>query len=434
METDNYVNWFRNTSPYINAHREKVFVIAIPGDGVADPHFENFIYDLALLNSLEVRIVLVHGARLQIDERLQAKGITPRFHKMHRITDRESLECIQEAISSVRVTIESQLSMGLVNSPMHGSRIRVMSGNLVTARPRGVVDGVDFELTGLVRRIDRKMIQMLLDQNVIVLMSSLGFSPTGEVFHLAYEDVAAETAIALQAEKLVFFTADDGIRDENNEIVRELEPSEIEPLATRYEEIDVDIARQLRHAYKACSNHIRRVHFISYEREGAMIEELFTRDGNGTLLSEEKFEHLSQATIDDVGGILELIAPLEEKGILVHRSRERLETEIGQFAVVKRDGMIVACAALYPFPEEQTGELACVVVHPEYRGRGSILVDHFEKKARSMGLKTLFVLTTHTAHWFIERGYAPAAIENLPGKKKALYNYQRNSKIFIKTL
>ena len=227
METDNYVKWFRNTSPYINAHREKIFVLAIPGDGVSDPQFENFIYDLALLNSLEVRIVLVHGAREQINERLNARGIEPRFHKMRRITDRESLDCIQEAISSVRMAIEAQLSMGLVNSPMHGSRIRVISGNLVTARPRGVVDGVDYQHSGDVRRIDRKMIQMLLDQNCIVLMSSLGFSPSGEVFHLAYEDVAAETAIALQADKLVFFTGDDGIRDEHDELVRELDAAHI---------------------------------------------------------------------------------------------------------------------------------------------------------------------------------------------------------------
>ena len=429
-----YVNWLRHASPYINAHRDRTFVVMLPGEGVAHPNFANIVHDLVLLHSLGVRLVLVHGSRPQIEARLAARGLAPRFHHGLRVTDGPTLECVVEAVGGLRLGIEARLSMDMAASPMQGARLRVAGGNLVTARPIGVVDGVDYQHTGEVRRIDRKGIERLLDERRIVLLSSLGYSPTGEIFNLACEDVAMRAAIELDAEKLILFGAERGLLDEHGALVRELRPPQVPAhlarLGSDYQGELLDAAAQ------ACRSGVRRSHIVSYVEDGALLNELFTRDGAGTLVAQEQFEQLREAGIDDVGGLLELIRPLEEQGILVRRSREVLEREIGQFSIVERDGLIIACAALYPVPDSDWGELACLAVHPEYRqgGRGDELLERIEQRARALGLKTLFVLTTRTAHWFQERGFKASSVDRLPAARASLYNFQRQSKVFEKPL
>ena len=429
-----YVNWLRHASPYINAHRDCTFVVMLPGDGVEHPNFGNIVHDLVLLHSLGVRLVLVHGSRPQIESRLADRGLTPHYHRGMRITDAATLDCVIDAVGALRLAIEARLSMDIAASPMQGSRLRVASGNLVTARPIGVLEGVDYHHTGEVRRVDRKGISRLLDERSIVLLSPLGYSPTGEIFNLACEDVATRAAIELGADKLLLFGAEPGLLDENGKLVRELRPQQIAPhlarLGSDYQGELLDAAAE------ACKGGVARSHIVSYAEDGALLTELFTREGGGTLVSQEQFEVVREATIDDVGGLRELISPLEEQGIRVRRSREVLEREIEQFSVVEREGMIIACAALYPIAESQAGELACLAVNPEYRhgGRGDELLERIEGRARQMGLNTLFVLTTRTAHWFRERGFAPSGVERLPAARASLYNYQRNSKIFEKSL
>lgn len=429
-----YVNWLRHASPYINAHRDCTFVVMLPGDGVEHPNFGNIVHDLVLLHSLGVRLVLVHGSRPQIESRLADRGLTPHYHRGMRITDAATLDCVIDAVGALRLAIEARLSMDIAASPMQGSRLRVASGNLVTARPIGVLEGVDYHHTGEVRRVDRKGISRLLDERSIVLLSPLGYSPTGEIFNLACEDVATRAAIELSADKLLLFGAEPGLLDENGKLVRELRPQQIAPhlarLGSDYQGELLDAAAE------ACKGGVARSHIVSYAEDGALLTELFTREGGGTLVSQEQFEVVREATIDDVGGLLELISPLEEQGILVRRSREVLEREIEQFSVVEREGMIIACAALYPIADSQAGELACLAVNPEYRhgGRGDELLERIEGRARQLGLNTLFVLTTRTAHWFRERGFAPSGVERLPAARASLYNYQRNSKIFEKSL
>ncbi|MFJ4157791.1 amino-acid N-acetyltransferase [Pseudomonas sp. NPDC089752] len=429
-----YVNWLRHASPYINAHRDCTFVVMLPGDGVEHPNFGNIVHDLVLLHSLGVRLVLVHGSRPQIESRLAARGLTPHYHRGLRITDAATLDCVIDAVGALRLAIEARLSMDIAASPMQGSRLRVACGNLVTARPIGVLEGVDYHHTGEVRRIDRKGISRLLDERSIVLLSPLGYSPTGEIFNLACEDVATRAAIELGADKLLLFGAEPGLLDEQGKLVRELRPQHIAPhlarLGTDYQGELLDAAAE------ACKGGVARSHIVSYAEDGALLTELFTRGGGGTLVSQEQFEVVREATIEDVGGLLELISPLEEQGILVRRSREVLEREIEQFSVVEREGMIIACAALYPIADSQAGELACLAVNPEYRhgGRGDELLERIESRARALGLNTLFVLTTRTAHWFRERGFAPSGVERLPAARASLYNYQRNSKIFEKQI
>ncbi|MDI6933873.1 amino-acid N-acetyltransferase [Serratia sp. Se-PFBMAAmG] len=429
-----YVNWLRHASPYINAHRDCTFVVMLPGDGVEHPNFGNIVHDLVLLHSLGVRLVLVHGSRPQIESRLAARGLSPHYHRGLRITDAATLDCVIDAVGALRLAIEARLSMDIAASPMQGSRLRVACGNLVTARPIGVVEGVDYHHTGEVRRIDRKGIGRLLDERSIVLLSPLGYSPTGEIFNLACEDVATRAAIELGADKLLLFGAEPGLLDDKGNLVRELRPQQVAPhlarLGSDYQGELLDAAAE------ACKGGVPRSHIVSYAEDGALLTELFTRGGGGTLVSQEQFEVVREATIDDVGGLLELISPLEEQGILVRRSREVLEREIEQFSVVEREGMIIACAALYPIADSEAGELACLAVNPEYRhgGRGDELLERIESRARQMGLNTLFVLTTRTAHWFRERGFAPSGVERLPSARASLYNYQRNSKIFEKSL
>jgi amino-acid N-acetyltransferase len=429
-----HVNWLRHASPYINAHRDCTFVVMLPGEGVAHANFGNIVHDLVLLHSLGVRLVLVHGSRPQIEVRLANNGLTPRYHRDLRITDSPTLDCVIDAVGQLRIAIEARLSMDMARSPMQGSRMRVTSGNFVTARPIGVVDGVDYHHTGEVRRIDRKGINRQLDERSIVLLSPLGYSPTGEIFNLACEDVATRAAIDLDADKLLLFGAECGLLDEAGKLVRELRPQQVpahlQRLGNSYQ------AELLDAAAEACKGGVRRSHIVSYAEDGALLSELFTRTGNGTLVAQEQFESLREATIEDVGGLMELITPLEDQGILVRRSREVLEREIEQFSIVEREGLIIACAALYQIADSDFGELACLAVNPAYRhgGRGDELLERIEERARAQGLKTLFVLTTRTAHWFRERGFVLSSVDRLPAARASLYNFQRNSQVFEKAL
>ena len=433
--SDPFVDWFRSASPYIHAHRGSTMVLAFGGELVEDAAFPGFVHDLALLHGLGIRLVLVHGSRPQIERRLQRRGAGMQVVNGLRVTDDAALACVKEAAGTVRVEIEALLSMGLANSPMSGARIEVDSGNFVTARPLGIIDGVDYLHTGEVRRINGSAIRNRLENGAMVLVPPLGYSPTGEVFNLNAADVAAETAIALQAEKLIFLT-DEPLRDSRRRPISSLLPAEAERLLARRKRLPEQQQRVLRNAVRAARNGVRRTHVLPRRVDGVLLRELFTRDGCGTLISREQWETIRRATIEDVGGILELIEPLEEAGVLVRRSRERIETEIDRFTVIERDGTIIACAALYPFPEARMAELACLAVHPDYRnqGRGDQLLERLEQEARQAGIEALFVLTTRTAHWFRERGFQPAELSRLPGRRKDLYNWQRRSRLFIKPL
>lgn len=410
-------------------------VLTIGGDAIAHDNFINIIHDIALLSSLGVRLVVVFGARPQIQERLDSAGVESSFHRGLRMTPEEQLPLVLQAVGGLRAQLESHLSMGLVNSPMHNARIRVSGGNFVTARPVGVLDGIDFGYTGRVRRVDVAGIEKLLELGHIVLLPPQGYSPTGDTFNLSYEDVGSQVAAALQAEKLIMFIDDQGLLEPDGALIRELSARQASERLAEGAVTGHDAAL-LKAACDACVKGVRRAHIISYVNDGALLEELFTRDGAGTLVSGDHYEQIRQARVEDIGGVLELIQPLEEQGILVRRSREMLETEIDRFVVAERDGTIVGCAALYHYPEEGAGELSCFAVDPNYRraGRGDDILAMVEKLARSQGVARLFVLTTQTEHWFRERGFLPSTVKELPGPKLASYNTQRNSKVFVKPL
>ena len=436
-EPKSFVSWFRDSSPYIHAHRTKTFVIYFGGEAVLADDFEHHVQDFALLNSLDIRLVLVHGIRPQIDERLKKLNTPALFHKHLRITDDLALQCVKEAAGLVRVEIEALLSMGLSNSPMAGSALKVASGNFVTAKPIGVIEGVDYCHTGEVRRIDSLAIHQQLDQDNIVLISPVGYSPSGEVFNLSAEQVATAVSIALKAEKLILLTEQSCCDPINNEeIIRQMTTDEAESFLQDCPAISNSIRLSLNAAIQSSRAGIERVHLINRTINGALLLELFSRDGIGTLISSTPFEDIRSATLNDIGGILELIKPLEQQGILAKRSREKIEMEIADYIIIERDGLVIGCTALHPNQADQYGCIACLAVHPDYRGsaRGDRLINYVHSKAKQLALKHLFVLSTQTMHWFIERGYLSSNINNLPEALKLNYNPQRNSKILVKTI
>jgi len=409
------------------------------GECLAHPNFNNIVNDVALLNTLGIKIVVVYGARPQIDEALEQHSVQTDFHRHQRITTDPAFKIIKQIVGQLQFEINAQLSMGLINTPMQGADINVVSGNFVTAQPMGIVDGVDYCHTGKVRRIDVDGIKRQLEQSAIVLVSIIGYSTTGESFNLSAEEIATQLSIRLNADKMIGFCSELGVLSQDNNVVAELLPSQAQSYLEQYQEKDSLItgtAIYLRAAIAACKAGVERSHLVSYQEDGALLQELFSRDGIGTQIVMESAEQLRQATIDDIGGIMDLIHPLEEQGLLVKRSREQLELDVHKFTIVLRDGLVIGCAALYPAKDCQSGEMACVATHPAYRNasRGDALVNEISYQARKLGLIKLFVLTTTSIHWFRERGFNPVTLDKLPVEKQVLYNYQRNSKILIKDL
>ncbi|EIT0162679.1 amino-acid N-acetyltransferase [Escherichia coli] len=433
------VEGFRHSVPYINTHRGKTFVIMLGGEAIEHENFSSIVNDIGLLHSLGIRLVVVYGARPQIDANLAAHHHEPLYHKNIRVTDAKTLELVKQTAGTLQLDITARLSMSLNNTPLQGAHINVVSGNFIIAQPLGVDDGVDYCHSGRIRRIDEDAIHRQLDSGAIVLMGPVAVSVTGESFNLTSEEIATQLAIKLKAEKMIGFCSSQGVTNDDGDIVSELFPNEAQTRVEAQEEkgdYNSGTVRFLRGAVKACRSGVRRCHLISYQEDGALLQELFSRDGIGTQIVMESAEQIRRATINDIGGILELIRPLEQQGILVRRSREQLEMEIDKFTIIQRDNTTIACAALYPFPEEKIGEMACVAVHPDYRSssRGEVLLERIAAQAKQSGLSKLFVLTTRSIHWFQERGFTPVDIDLLPESKKQLYNYQRKSKVLMADL
>jgi len=426
----------------MHAYRGKTFVVAMAGELIAAGKLNAFVQDLAILHAMGIRLVLVHGFRPQVNEQLAAKGHVSRFSHGLRITDAVALDAAQEAAGQLRFEIEAAFSQGLPNTPMANSTVRMVSGNFLTARPVGIVDGVDFMHSGLVRRVDAVAIRRAIDIGALVLLSPFGFSPTGEAFNLTMEDVATSTAIALRADKLLFLTEVPGIRekpdDPDSEIDTELALADAKrllaalPGATQ----PTDAAFYLQHCVRACEGGVERSHILPFARDGALLLEVFTHDGIGTMVVDEKLESLREATADDVGGILQLIEPFERDGTLVRRERTEIERDISNYSVIEHDGIIFGCAALYPYPEARTGEMAALTVSPHVQGQGDgeRILKHVEQRARAMGLDSIFVLSTRTMHWFIKRGFVQIDPDQLPEARKKKYNWDRRSAVLVKKL
>lgn len=440
-----FVPWFRSVAPYIHAHRGKTFVVAMAGEAIAAGKLQNIAQDLALIQSMGVKVVLVHGFRPQVNEQLKAKGHEAKYSHGMRITDAVALDSAQEAAGQLRYEIEAAFSQGLPNTPMAGATVRVISGNFVTARPVGVVDGIDFKHSGLVRKVDVAGIRRALDFGAMVLLSPFGFSPTGEAFNLTMEEVATSVAIGIQADKLIFLTEIPGIAQDPSQPLSEENPIDTElPLAAAQKLLTTlapaqnptDTAFYLQHCVKACVGGVERNHILPFSVDGSLLLEIYVHDGIGTMVVDEKLESLREATVDDIGGILQLIEPFERDGTLVKRDRTEIERDVDHYTVIEHDGVIFGCAALYPYPESRTAEMAALTVSPnvQSQGDGERILKRVEQRAKAMGLDSIFVLTTRTMHWFIKRGFQQVDPDWLPEARKRKYNWDRKSQVLVKKL
>lgn len=429
-----FVDFFRQVAPYVHRHRGKTFVIMFGGEAAQDAHFPHFVHDIALLHSLGIKVVLVHGSRPQIQRRLKEQGISAQFVGHDRVTDERTMRLVREAVGSLRMRIEGLLSTGLSSSPMAGAKLRVVTGNFILAQPAGVKNGIDYMYTGDVRKVDVEGIEDCLKDGSLVLISPLGYSTTGESFNLSSHQVAEKVASSLKASKLIALTEGGKVQDKKKKDIHQLSPQDA-LLVAKNKELSPDVIKHLKHGALACANGVRRVHLVESRVDGAILQELFTREGQGTLITSDVFEGIRKATLADVGGIVNLIHPLEEAGVLIRRGKEKIETEIDQFFVVERDGLVIGCAAIERFGED-LAEIYCVAVHPKYQrtGRGEELMDDIEEELVRMGVKKSFVFTTRTTHWFIERGYATWSLQHLPKERKKTYDKSRKSKVLVKTL
>lgn len=440
-----FVPWFRSVAPYIHKFRNQTFVVGVAGEAIAAGKLPNLAQDLAMIQSMGVKIVLVHGFRPQVNEQLKAKGHAAKYSHGMRITDEVALDCAQEAAGQLRYEIEAAFSQGLPNTPMAGSTVRVISGNFLTARPVGIVDGVDFQHSGLVRKVDIGGISRTLDMGALVLISPFGFSPTGDAFNLSMEEVATSVASELQADKLIFLTEVPGIRvhptepeSDDNPIDTELPLAAAEKLLAELPRANqpTDVGFYLQHCVKACKAGVERSHIIPFAMDGSLLLEIYVHDGIGTMVIDEKLESLREADMDDVGGILRLIEPFENDGTLVKRSRTEIERDADHYTIIEHDGVIFACAALYPYPEAKTGEMAALTVSPDVQGQGDgeRVLKRIEQRAKAAGLDSIFVLTTRTTHWFLKRGFALVDPDWLPEARRRMYNWDRKSQVLVKKL
>eukprot|EP00577_Skeletonema_sp_RCC1716_P032625 CAMPEP_0113402606 /NCGR_PEP_ID=MMETSP0013_2-20120614/17359_1 /TAXON_ID=2843 ORGANISM="Skeletonema costatum, Strain 1716" /NCGR_SAMPLE_ID=MMETSP0013_2 /ASSEMBLY_ACC=CAM_ASM_000158 /LENGTH=1110 /DNA_ID=CAMNT_0000287979 /DNA_START=254 /DNA_END=3583 /DNA_ORIENTATION=+ /assembly_acc=CAM_ASM_000158 len=471
-ENGSFVKMFRGSASYIANHRGTIAVYHIPGELLAWEGFPGLMDDIALTWLLGMKIVLVAGCRHQIDLRLEEDEGADRGYSGKvmmssiRVTDEDTLRVVKEEAGFVRFEIERRLAKSL---RLHGGLVKgseslvgnVVSGNFYSAQPFGVIDGIDYCWTGFPRKVEVERIRQVHETNDIVLLTSLGVSPSGEIFNVNSEFLAASVAGAVSASKIVYFNVHGTLfqNKNTNKPVQNLRASDAKNLLTHYNmkihpkgfalvDLDGNSPQQqvlrtpgsmetlikVGYSMVALEKGVKRAHILAPEN-GALVQELYTRDGCGTLISRDLYEGIRRADVNDVSGIYDLIDPLVRAGTLVPRPKSKLEKEITGYYVYTRDGLIVATGQLKRF-EGGFAEIGCLVVNKDYRkgGRGDAMLGYLERLSLQCGARKVFVLSTQTMDWFIERGFREVSVESLPPSRQALYNKKRKSKIYMKEI
>lgn len=405
---ETYAGWFRASTPYIRAHRGRIFVVMLGADALASESAVNIVHDLALLHVLGVRLVVVHGAEAE-----PYGPVTPSL-----------LADIQAAAATARAKLESLFTTGIPLSPLRDRHIPLASGNLITARPIGILDGVDQLAAGTVRRVHADVIRDLLGVDSVVLISPVAYGNTGAAFALGVEGLAATVAGELGADKLIVYDGAGRIAERSD-----LTTDELRQLRGTWEH-EPGTARRLDALAEACRRGVPRAHLIGFHEDGVLLKELFTAEGAGTQVSDGDYRVIRRAVPADASAITELMRPLEASGALAPRGADLIEHRIESFFVAELDGALTGCCALFPL-DANAAELACLVGGDAI---GPRLLDTVEDAARSAGVHRLFALTTQAADWFLEHGFAKTAVDALPVDRKALYNYRRNSHVLVKDL
>ena len=390
-------------------------VVGLSSGALHHDNFGNLIHDLALMHSMGIKLVIVHDV-----------ANTKEFCR-DRPLSQDGLSHYLSESASAYLTIEQKLSTGLPNSPLHRARLRVTTGNLVTARPIGVIDGTDFGSNGVVRSIDASAVHHCLNGGSICVLPPVGHSPAGDTFALDSLDLLRAVAIAISADKVIVLSEHDGLRH-NGDLVRQVTVDEL-----RSGQQEQAISPLIKLACDVCDAGVSRAHLIGFHENGALLKELFTHDGAGTLISPEAYEQTRAGTTDDIPGLIELIRPLENAGVLVPRSLERIEREIDDYICVLRDGRVIACVAVHCHQDDNLAEVACLATDPAYRdlGHGEHLIHHAKQRAAASGITRLFARTTQTAHWFREQGFSEISLQELPDSLHQSIDQSRQSKLLM---
>jgi amino-acid N-acetyltransferase len=419
----------RGILQYIPQFREKTFVIAIDGAIVTDENFATLLLDVAVLRSLSIRVVLVHGASAQIHALADEQKILASDLDGAGITDADTLKLALTAANRLTHEILEGLS---------ANDLRAASTNVIIAHPMGIIGGVDHQFTGKVERVDTALLQTLLAQDVVPVIPPLGFDGDGRTYRVNSDGVALAVAEALKAIKLIFITSSDGLIY-NSLLIRQMLVAELEKLLQAHSaNFAPEILSKAHHAAAACKSGVPRVHVISGKVDEGLLAEVFSNDGIGTLIYANEYQQIRPAKKKDIRAIQLLTKAAVESDELVRRSRAVIDKSLGDYFIFEIDKNPVACVALHVYPEQKKGELACLYVSAsnENQGIGRKLIQFVENQAREMGLGELLTLSTQAFTYFQSKGgFAEGTPDDLPPARREKYEQSgRNSKVLVKKL
>jgi amino-acid N-acetyltransferase len=419
----------RGILQYIPQFREKTFILAVDGAIVTDENFATLLLDVAVLRSLNIRVVLVHGASAQIRALAEEKNMTPSDFDGSGITDAATLKLALTAANRLTHEILEGLS---------ANDLRAASTNVITAHPVGIIQGVDQLFTGKVERVDTELLQSLLAQGVVPVIPPLGFDGDGKTYRVNSDGVAVAVAEALKAIKLIFITTQDGILVQGR-LIRQMLVADLESvLALQKSDIAPEQLSKALHAVAACKAGVPRIHIINGRVDEGLLAEVFSNEGIGTLIYANDYQQIRRAMKKDVRAIQLLTKAAVESEELVKRTRAAIEKNLGDYFIFEIDKNPVACVALHVYPEQKKGELACLYVNPlhENRGIGRKLIQYVENKAREMNLTELLTLSTQAFTYFQSKGgFAEGTPDDLPPARREKYEQSgRNSKVLLKKL
>jgi amino-acid N-acetyltransferase len=419
----------RGILQYIPQFREKTFILAIDGAIVTDENFATLLLDVAVLRSLNIRVVLVHGASAQIKLLGEEQNVKPSDIDGAGITDATTLKLALTAANRLTHEILEGLS---------ANDLRAASTNVIIAHPMGIIQGVDHLFTGKVERVDAELLQSLLSQGVVPVIPPLGFDGDGKTYRVNSDGVAVAVADALKAIKLIFITSQDGLIY-NSQLIRQMLVAELEKMLQQNSAgFAPDILSKAQHAAAACKAGVPRVHIINGKVDEGLLAEVFSNDGIGTLIYANEYQQIRPAKKKDIRAIQLLTKAAVESDELVRRSRAVIDKSLGDYFIFEIDKNPVACVALHVYPEQKKGELACLYVNPlhENQGIGRKLIQFVENKARELNLNELLTLSTQAFTYFQSKGgFAEGTPDDLPPVRREKYEQSgRNSKVLVKKL
>jgi len=456
-EKNFFVDIFRGSAAYIASHRDSTMVFHIPAELLEWEGFGGLVDDLALAWLLGIKLVIVVGCRSLVDRQLEALGIAAKVSDGRRVTDRDTLEVVKMQAGYARFEVERMLARALSHGCSRNDasgcvfeKANVVSGNFYTAQPVGVLDGTDFEYSGILRRVDTDKVHQAHSNSDVVLLTNLGVSPSGEHFNMISESLAADVAGSIQASKIFYFTSEDIVlRDSTDRAVPSLQLSEAREMLRHRQyaleqhrfrsghgqdlaPIERETVEKIGWSVAALEKGVPRAHLVC-PRDGSLLQELYTRDGAGLLIGRDLYEDFRPADAADVPEIYGLMRPLCDAGVLGRRTRGMIERDIGSYHVYTRDEEILTVGQLH-FMEGDSAEICCIAQSQECtdpRKRNAML-GYLERLCVNNGADTIFVLSTQTMQWFREKGFYPAGIDALPPSRRRVYDYSRNSKIYVK--